>query len=167
MVNNYLQPNGTCINELIVLGVQPSLDNLINSFPPEQQPQVVSINKTDASIILIADTPEIKLFEKLSGEHHVQIQNIFFNPEADYAGAAIFSHGSSNVNVETYYKGLYYYHPRLFWEEMQNLMDMMCITGGDWEEIEKEIDFCQVEDYNTIKDMFKGIVCITGNTKNN
>jgi hypothetical protein len=58
-------------------------------------------------------------------------------------------------------------HPQRFCESIGNLVNMMTITKGDWEEIDKEINFCSDEDYNAIKDMFKGVLCITGDTKNN
>lgn len=169
MVIDYSQHNGVCINEIIIHGLKPDIDNLIKHFPlsDNYNLQVNYVKETESNIILIADSPEIKLFENLSGEYHVSLTNTFYNSEADYAGAAVIMHGDAKVEVETYYKGLYYFYPAKFWEEIDNLMEMMRITGGDWEEIENEIDFCQEEDYNTVKDMFKGVVCITGSSKNN
>ena len=169
MAIDYSQHNGLCINEIIIHGLKPDVDNLIKHFPlsDNYNLQVNYVKETESNIILIADSPEIKLFENLSGEFHVSLSNRFYNSEADYAGAAVIMNGNSNVEVETYYKGLYYFYPARFWEEMDNLMEMMRITGGDWEEIENEIDFCQEEDYNTVKDMFKGVLRITGTTKNN
>lgn len=163
MVTDYTQHNGVCINELFIHGLKKDVDNFINNFPRSDSYnlQIVYVKETESNIILIADSPEIKLFENLSGEYHLSLSNTFYNSEADYAGNALIMHGNSKVEVETYYKGLYYFYPARFWEEIDNLIEMMRITGGDWEEIEKEIDFCQEEDYNTVKDMFKGVVRIT------
>jgi hypothetical protein len=155
--------NGVCINEIIIYGLKDATDKLINSFPHGNVSiQVNFQNQTETSITIISDTPEIILLEKISGDYHVTIRNTFYNTEADYAGFAIISHGKSSVDIETYYKGLYYHYPRKFWEEIDNLIHMMEFSGGEWEEIEKEIVFCQDEDYNTIKDMFKKLVRITG-----
>lgn len=168
MVIDYSQHNGVCINELSIRALKENSENFIKNFPSSKSYnlQVNYVKETESNIILIADSPEIELLEKLSGEYHLSLSNIFYNSEANYAGNAVIMHGIAAVDVDTYYKGLYYNYPAKFWEEIDNLIHMMSLSGGDWEEIEKEIEYCQSEDYNSIKDMFKNAMRITQAVKN-
>jgi hypothetical protein len=119
------------------------------------------------SLTLITVVPVNNTLMLLSNHHGIKTENMFYSIEENYAGKSRYVHGEGEIEIDTYYKGLYMNHPQRFWESIGNLVNMMTITKGDWEEIDKEINFCSDEDYNAIKDMFKGVLCITGDTKNN
>lgn len=159
---NYSQPNGTCINEISIYGYDDETVNLIDSISGYKNIQIVHLNLTEAAIILISDTPEIELLEKLSREYQLPMNSTFYNSEANYAGRCLISAGRCSLEIDTYYKGLYYNYPAKFWEEIDNLIFMMSESGGDWNEIHSEIaDYCQEYDYNDIKEKFLNLVRIT------
>jgi hypothetical protein len=166
MAINFSQHSGICVNEILIHGNPENCQQFIKtvSFPDNASYSVIN----DYYIIMMTETPFldiIKNLEQLSINYKVNMENAFYNSEGDYAGTAYIFMGNTTMEIDTYYRGLYYNYPKKFWEEIDNLLNMMGESGGDWEEVEAVINFCQYEDYNFIKDKFKE--CITNSSKKN
>lgn len=177
-VENYMSINSFCINEVKIHGEADKIKEILKYFnqakndnqflydlDPSENPraflEVTHSNETLIDLNFFSKTPVNILLKKLSEMFQVKIESIYYNPEDDYAGKAIYYEGAGESEIDSYYKGLYFNYQNKFWEEIDNLIHRMGLSGADWSEIENEIKFVSEEDYNEIKEHFKQRVCIT------